>query len=108
MTDSERILVLETANRQLRWLVTHLQSCLHQKNLALDAMHWVWRDGGCPGGVHRYDDMREAPLTEEIVAAAERNTERLRRWLRNAEGREARLQVAGVLNNSFSDPEAQS
>lgn len=65
---------------RLRREVAHLNECLRRKNLALDALHWVWCDGGCEGGVHRY-----APdsLTPEMVEMAERNTKRLRHWLNN-------------------------
>lgn len=49
---------------------------LHEKNLALDALHFVWCDGGCASGVHRYTD---EPLTEEIVLQAEYQALRLRR-----------------------------
>jgi hypothetical protein len=54
----------------------------HKRNLQLDALHFVWCDGGCLGGVHRYDGRPHA-VTEEIVQEAERNTARLRRWLTN-------------------------
>ena len=46
----------------------------------LDALWWVWCDGGCESGVARYSD---AELTEEIVQIAERNTKRLRRKWEN-------------------------
>jgi hypothetical protein len=48
---------------------------LHERNLALDALHYVWCDGNCPGGVHRYSD--EA-FTEDIVLQAEYQALRLR------------------------------
>ena len=62
--------------------VAHLNDVLHRKNLELDALHFVWCDGGCPSGVHRFD---HGELTEEIVVEAERNTKRLRAWWLNAE-----------------------
>lgn len=52
----------------------------HRRNLQLDALHFVWCNGGCPTGVHRHTD---APVTEELVAEAERNTSRLRTWWEN-------------------------
>lgn len=52
--------------------------CLREKNVALDALHYVWCDGGCRDGVHRWT---EGEITEEIVLAAERNARRLRTWL---------------------------
>lgn len=50
------------------------------RNRDLDALHFVWCDGGCETGVHRYDGAGPDAVTEEVVAAAERNTERLRSW----------------------------
>lgn len=58
---------------------------LHEKNLLLDAMHMVWCDGACYRGVHRYEDR---PVTEELVALAERNTARLRKWFNGVRWRQ--------------------
>lgn len=66
--------------QQLKSELKHLYAVLNKKNIALDAMYWVWCDGGCEGGVNRYIP---SELTEEIVAAAERNTRRMRKWLTN-------------------------
>ena len=63
--------------RVLRRHCTNQQHCLHEKNLKLDALHYVWCSGGCNGGVHRWS---ENTITEEIVLEAERNTKRLREW----------------------------
>ena len=75
--------VLAEANAQaianLRREIDHMRQVLERKNRQLDALHLVWCDGGCPGGVHRYQD-EDVLVTEELVAAAERNTERLRHW----------------------------
>lgn len=78
--------------KQLKEELTKLQSVLHQKNLALDAMHWVWCSGGCEGGTHRFTTN---DLTEEIVAKAELNTKRLRSWFVNSNFRKewARMTV---------------
>lgn len=43
----------------------------------MDALHYVWCNGGCPGGVHRW---QEDSVTEEIVNLAVRNTDRLVQW----------------------------
>ena len=48
---------------------------LREKNLALDALHFVWCDGSCAGGVHRYTD---ETFTEEVVLQAEYQAKRLR------------------------------
>jgi len=63
-----------------------LNKALAEKNRELDAMHYVWCDGGCQGGVHRYT--KEA-LTEDVVERAERNTKRLRTWLENRKYRDS-------------------
>lgn len=60
-----------------------LNQTAHEKNLALDSQHYVWCDGGCTYGVHRFKENEATPLTEEIVATAERNTRRLRSWWEN-------------------------
>lgn len=65
--------------------LANLQEAQRAKNLALDALHWVWCDGGCGGGVHRWD--HSAEVTEEVVSMAERYAGRLRRWLGNRDGR---------------------
>ena len=63
-----------------------LNEILHLKNVALDAMHWVWCDGGCNGGVHRH---HQQELTEEMVQKAEHNAKRLRSWYENSAFRES-------------------
>lgn len=69
---------IDTLKIQLK----HKDDVLHRKNLELDALHYVWCDGGCPGGTHRYTDDE---ITEEMVQLAERNTKRLRSWFNNKE-----------------------
>lgn len=59
----------------------------HARNVELDALHFVWCTGGCPGGTHRWT---EGTITEELVQAAELNAKRLRSWLINATHRAAR------------------
>ena len=61
--------------------LTKCNQALAARNRQLDAMAWVWCDGGCAGGVFRFTSVE---LNDEVVCAAERNTERLRRWLNNA------------------------
>lgn len=68
----------------LRDNIRQQQLVLERKNREMDALHYVWCDGGCPRGVHRWDD---ALITRELVEAAERNTRRLRRWYRTVEFR---------------------
>ena len=50
---------------------------LHQKNLWLDSLHWVWSVNN-PAGIHRYQNATKDELTEEVVLLAEYNTGRLR------------------------------
>lgn len=77
----------EKITKQTRELA-ELNESRHKKNLQLDALHFVWCDGGCGSGVHRFGD--HPPLTKEIVDEAQRNADRLRRWLINHEAKEAR------------------
>jgi hypothetical protein len=65
--------------RQQRAEIAHLSGVLREKNLLLDALHVVWCNGGCPRGVHRFQD-KDVLVTEQLVSAAERNTARLRQW----------------------------
>lgn len=76
-TRSIEIQRLEGKIRTLKRQVTAMQKCLHERNVSLDALHYVWCDGGCTGGTHRWTPQA---VTEEIVQEAERNTQRLRRW----------------------------
>lgn len=70
--------------------VTYLNECLRKKNVALDAMFWVWCSGGCSGGMLYYsrgEDKVEidvpTEITLEMVEAAERNVKRMRQWYNN-------------------------
>jgi hypothetical protein len=65
-------------------VIRQQQLVLERKNRELDALHYVWCDGGCERGVHRWSD---ALVTRELVEAAERNTRRLRGWYRIVEFR---------------------
>jgi len=74
--------VCEELLQQYREKIEHLKreihfknETLHEKNLALDALHYVWCNGHCPGGVHRYTD---ETFTEEVVLQAEYQAKRLR------------------------------
>jgi hypothetical protein len=69
---------------KLRRNVREMQVVAERKNRELDALHMVWCDGGCAGGVHRWTDVK---VTRELVETAERNTRRLKRWYRIAEFR---------------------
>jgi len=60
--------------------INRLHKDLERKNKKLDALLWVWCDGGCDGGVNRYTPKE---LTLEMVETAERNTKRLRSWYEN-------------------------
>lgn len=58
-----------------------LYDVIKRRNLALDALNYVWCSGGCEGGWNRLGDDKE--LTEEIVREAEKNTKRLREYYEN-------------------------
>ena len=76
----------DTLRRELRWLHENNR----ERNLELDALHYVWCDGGCRGGVHRWPCEGRAEITEELVSLAERNTSRLRRWWEERKERDRR------------------
>ncbi len=73
--------------KKLRRELTIAKENNARRNKQLDALHFVWCNGGCSGGVHRWS---ENNVTEELVLEAERNTARLRTWLKNKEFRENR------------------
>jgi uncharacterized coiled-coil protein SlyX len=73
--------------KQARELTTKEQA-IKERNIALDALHWVWCSGGCHKGTHRFGS--EEPITAEHIAVAERNTKRLREWFEANERRKAR------------------
>jgi len=68
--------------KALKREVTQARSNNEERNRELDALHYIWCDGGCQSGAHRYCGSPD-DITEEVVAAAERNTLRLRRWFQN-------------------------
>lgn len=71
---------LREAAQQLRQQISIKDRVLHDKNVALDALGWVWCDGGCKAGVGRFTEFEP---TEEAVVIIEHNTKRLRRWFTN-------------------------
>lgn len=71
--------------------LARLNDVLHTKNIELDAMHYVWCDGGCDKGVHRWID---GEITEAHVDIAERQAKRLRAWYRNRVFRKLRGLIA--------------
>jgi hypothetical protein len=94
--DDTRIARLRTENGRLAEQVKKLKTELtqarennEQRNRELDALHYVWCSGGCHGGVHRYCGSPD-DVTEEVVAAAVRNTERLRSWFQNRQYKKKR------------------
>lgn len=66
--------------QKLREQVRRMQLAAERRNRDLDALHLVWCDGGCETGVHRYDGLGPEAVTQEVVDAAVRNTERLQQW----------------------------
>jgi len=78
--------------RQLRLQVKLKDDVLHEKNELLDALGYVWCDGGCETGMFRFTEPPEASfmkLTERQVSAVERNTIRLRNWFESRRCRES-------------------
>lgn len=60
------------------------------RNKQLDAFHMVWCDGGCSGGMHRYTDKLTPDEVLDLVAVAEANIARMKRWAAAAAYRAAR------------------
>ena len=81
---------LEARIRLLRKELTNARDNNHRRNLELDALHYVWCDGGCPSGVHRYDGEGAKALSEDLVKAGEDSIGRLRTWWENHKSRQAR------------------
>lgn len=91
VNQAENIRIMEELIRNQKKLITHIQGTLEEKNKMLDALHYVWCDGGYVGGVHRYKEMSNIPLTEETVRKAESNTYRLRMWFVNNKFRKRKI-----------------
>ena len=79
-----RVRELEAERDRLKREIGIKDRALHARNIALDGMAWVWCDGGCRGGVFRFCNLT---ITPETLAMIERNTERLKRWVRNRDYR---------------------
>jgi hypothetical protein len=78
----------ERLREQVRTLKRELTIARHgaeRRNKDLAALHIVWCDGGCHGGVGHQEE-----VTEELVTLAEHHVKRLRRWWTNRTFRAAR------------------
>lgn len=62
-----------------------LREVLYHKNRQLDALHYVWCSGGCETGMHRWT---EDEITDDLIARADRNVQRMRMWLANKRAKE--------------------
>lgn len=80
---AEHIKQFEQLIKNQKRQLTVANESLKNKNRELDALHYVWCCGGCESGVHRFDVMKDTPLTDEVVRRAERNTILLRSWYQN-------------------------
>lgn len=92
---------LKDKNRHQARQITLLQESLRVRNLDLDAMHFVWCDGGCPGGVHRFNP--DSILTEEMILRAERNTKRLRSWYNTVKWRLTKFPSASEWHKKYAE-----
>lgn len=72
--------ILNEIIKDLRRELTIQSENNHKRNMQLDALHFVWCDGGCETGVSRWTKEK---ITPEIVAEAIRNTARLYLWYIN-------------------------
>lgn len=80
-----RIAELEEKLSRCKRELTRLNQVLHDRNIALDALHYVWCNGGCQTGMHRFGD---GVLTEEILLQAEVSVKRMRIWFDNKRSRD--------------------
>lgn len=80
--------------RELKRQLTFQRENNERRNRELDALHYVWCNGGCIGGVHRWSDRGEG-ITQEIVDVAEQNTLRLKQWWGNRQNRLKRAVLSG-------------
>jgi hypothetical protein len=78
---------LQTQVKTLRADITEKRVALERKNRELDSLHFVWCNGGCGGGVHRFDGKGPDGLNEETVRAAVHNVNRMVTYFNNAEFR---------------------
>jgi hypothetical protein len=78
---TSRELELERRVSRLLGVIDELNRSLERRTRQVDAMGWVWCDGGCRG-MYRYGDSQ---LSEQMVCLAERNVQRMRTKLSAAE-----------------------
>lgn len=65
---------------ELRRQLRIAQANNEQRNRELDALHYVWCDGGCGGGVHRWvDESNDPEFLRSLAETAQRQVDRLRR-----------------------------
>lgn len=83
--DKARIAELEIKINRLKRELTNQSQALRQRNIALDALHYVWCSGGCQTGMHRFDG---GGLTEDVLLQAESAVKRMRTWFDNKQYRE--------------------
>lgn len=88
-TEGKSVLAMRVENERLREQVSLLKRELRERQISaerrnkdLDALHLVWCNGGCGGGVHRYCGSPD-DVTEEVVQLAEHHVQRLRTWFEN-------------------------
>ena len=77
---TERIKDLEDKIKHQKRQLAQLNVSQREKNLALDAMHYVWCTGACEGGIHRWC---KPELTREMVNEAVATVNRLTRRFSN-------------------------
>jgi hypothetical protein len=100
-TEADEIARLRAKIAELRATVARNEAQLARRNRELDALHMVWCNGGCPGGVHRYQG-EDVLVTEELVAIAERNTKRLRGWYETVKHRLERWPTASEWHRQYA------
>lgn len=86
MTDHLKVIQqLEQKIKAQKHQLKIANDCLYVKNRELDALHYVWCDGGCATGIHRFHP--DLFLSKKLVELAKVNTNRLIAHYNNSEFR---------------------
>lgn len=79
-----RAMLYAARNKNAGQTIQNLQAHITKLNAQLDALGRVWCDGGCNGGMHRFQD--NPPTIEQIMFIV-RNAVRAMTWWINHEGK---------------------
>lgn len=82
--------------KEHRKVIRHMQLQAERRNKEIDALGYVWCDGGCDGGMNRYN--KDAPdITLETMITVQRNTDRMWSWFLTRMNRNHRRAFPGTM-----------